>query len=219
MSWLRRLSDSKSTWAALHRAETRPNTFNPMTSNMEQLARARNMTRNLVWRDIYDSLLTCRNNILFRYPSEYLSIPVNGEPFITKNKNPITQSWCEQLMIRDILDHQGDLKESKSYNTLQKPILFELIAIHNAIGEYIDEYKYRCADNFAECIRGIGPCIGIYNIYGRIVHKKAKGCYYFYKILSTHDRKDGWESACNRMESDLTEYDPDYEFDRECFFQ
>ena len=92
MSWLRRLSNSKSTWAVLHQSETRPYTFNPMTSNMEQLTRARNLTKNLVWRDIYDSLLTCRSNILFRHPSEYLSIPVNGEPYITKNKNPITQS-------------------------------------------------------------------------------------------------------------------------------
>ena len=122
MSWLRRLSDSKSTWAVLHQTETRPNTFNPITSNMEQLTRARNTTKNLLWRDIYDSLLTCRSNVLFRYPSEYLSIPVNGEPLITKNKTPINQSWCEQLMIKDILNHQGDMKESENYNTLQKPI-------------------------------------------------------------------------------------------------
>ena len=33
MSWLRRLTYSKSTWALLHRAETKPYTFNPMTSN------------------------------------------------------------------------------------------------------------------------------------------------------------------------------------------
>ena len=50
------------------------------------------------------------------------------------------------------------------------------------------------------------------------MHKKAKGCSYFYKILSTHDKKDGWDSSCNRMENDLTEYDPEYEFDSESFF-
>ena len=65
MSWLRRLNNSKSTWAILHQTETKPHTFNPITSNMEQLTKARNKTRNLVWRDIYDSLLTCRRNILF----------------------------------------------------------------------------------------------------------------------------------------------------------
>ena len=69
-----------------------------------------------------------------------------------------------------------------------------------------------------ECIRGIKPSIGVFNIYGRIVHKKAKGCSHFYELLSTHDRSDGWESPCNKMESDLTNLDPSYDFDRESFF-
>ena len=96
-------------------------------------------------------------------------------------------------MIKDILDHHGDLIESENFNTIQKPISFKLSDIHNAIGEYIDEYKYRCADNYMECIRGIRRSIGIFNIYGRIVHKKAKGCSHFYKMLSTHDKRwVGW---------------------------
>ena len=74
---------------------------------------------------------------------------------------------------------------------LQKPAFFELSAIQNAISDYIEEYRYRCLDNYMECIKGIKPSIGIYNIYGRIVHKKAKGCSHFYKMLSTHDKKDG----------------------------
>ena len=47
--------------------------------------------------------------------------------------------------------------------------------------------------------------LGIYNIYGRIVHKKAKGCAHFYKMLCAQDRKDGWKGPCNRMECDLTD--------------
>ena len=65
---------------------------------------------------------------------------------------------------------------------------------------------------------GIKPSIGIYNIYGRIVYRKAKGCSHFYKMLCAHDKKDGWEGPCNRMENDLTDLDPDYEFNREGFF-
>ena len=37
-------------------------------------------------------------------------------------------------------------------------------------------------------------------------------------MLSTHDKKDGWDGPCNRMENDLTNFDPDYEFDRDSFF-
>ena len=37
MSWLRRLSFSKSTWALLHKAETKLYTFNPMYSNWSEI--------------------------------------------------------------------------------------------------------------------------------------------------------------------------------------
>ena len=62
-----------------------------------------------------------------------------------------------------------------------------------------------------ECIRGIKPNLGIFNIHGRIVYKKEKGCSYFYEMLCTHDKKDGWDGPCNKM--DLTNLDPNYEFD------
>ena len=67
-----------------------------------------------------------------------------------------------------------------------------------------------------ECIRGIKPNIGVFNIHGRIVHKKVKGCSHFYEL--SHDRSDGWDGPCNKMESDLTNLDPNYDFDLERFF-
>ena len=70
-----------------------------------------------------------------------------------------------------------------------------------------------------ECIRKIKPNIGVFNIYGRIVHKRAKGCSYFYELLSANDKQDGWESPCNRMENDLTNFNPEYDFDRGCFLK
>ena len=39
-----------------------------------------------------------------------------------------------------------------------------------------------------------------------------------YKMLSAHDKKDGWDSSCNKMENDLADFDPEYEFDRDSFF-
>ena len=121
MSWLRRLSTSSSTWAKLHKLETKNCTFDPTSSNMEQLIRAKNMIKNSVWKDIYDALLTCRRNIVCKYPKEFLSVPINGEMLITKNFNPINQPWCSRLMIRDVLSHQGDWKNVEEYNDTQKP--------------------------------------------------------------------------------------------------
>ena len=91
MSWLRRLSFSKSTWANLHKAETRPYTYDPITANWNDLEIARNKISNLVWRDVYDSLMTCRKNVVHVQPLEYLTFPVNGEPSITKNNNSVKQ--------------------------------------------------------------------------------------------------------------------------------
>ena len=85
MSWLRRLTYSKSTWAELHRAETRPYSFNPMTSCWSGLEMARSQTDNLVWKEIYGALLSFRRNLIKANPTEFLTLPVNGEPYITKN--------------------------------------------------------------------------------------------------------------------------------------
>ena len=46
------------------------------------------------------------------------------------------------------------------------------------------------------------------NAYGGIVHKKAKDCSNFYKLLSFHDKNYGCDGACCSMERDLTDFDP-----------
>ena len=63
------------------------NSRNRRLLNIQELAKT--MTKNLVWKDIYDSLLTCRKNFIFKHPNEFLSIPINGEQLITKNFSPV----------------------------------------------------------------------------------------------------------------------------------
>ena len=60
MSWLRRYINSKSTWAKMHRMETSPYTFDPITANFENLTKARALCKNQFWKEIYASLITCR---------------------------------------------------------------------------------------------------------------------------------------------------------------
>ena len=111
MSWLRRLSSSKSTWAKLHKSETKPNTFNPMSTNWSKIEIAKNMMSNLVWKEIYDSLLSCRTNLLMSNPLEFFTLPVNEDPYITKNNDEIQQPRCVNLIINDILNVDGNLKK------------------------------------------------------------------------------------------------------------
>ena len=56
LSWLRRLAYSKSTWAMIHRDDTKPNMFDPMLSNWTTLEMARSSMRNLVWKEVYKGL-------------------------------------------------------------------------------------------------------------------------------------------------------------------
>ena len=58
-----------------------------------------------------------------------------------------------------------------------------------------------------------------FNAYGRIIHRKARGCSNFYKLLSFEEKKDGWEAACRGMERDSQNFDPNYNFDPQFFYE
>ena len=88
MFWLRRLSISNSTWDNLHKIETKLCTFNPITYSWKDLEYAWNNMNNIVQREIYDLLSTCRKNGISIHPLEYLSVPINGGPSLTINNTP-----------------------------------------------------------------------------------------------------------------------------------
>ena len=114
MSWVRRLSFSKSTWVKIHKAETKPYTFNPMSSNWSEIETAKSRMNNPVWREIHDALLAYRKSLLNTNPLEFLTLPVNGEPYITKNNTAIQQPWCINLTINDILNEDGNLEKNRA---------------------------------------------------------------------------------------------------------
>ena len=58
-----------------------------------------------------------------------------------------------------------------------------------------------------------------FNAYGRIIHRKAKGCSNFYKLLSFEEKTDGWDAACRGMERDLLGFDPNCNFDPQTFYE
>ena len=41
-----------------------------------------------------------------------------------------------------------------------------------------------------------------YNIYGRLVTKRKKGCAFYYSLLNTHAKSDGWVRCSMKIESD-----------------
>ena len=167
MSWLRRLTYSKSTWAELHRAESRPYTFNPMTSSWSELEMARSEMDNLAWKEIYGILSTCRRNVIKANPT----LPVNGEPYITRNNIAMQQEWCEKYTVGDILNQEGDFKKSEDYPQSRRLVCYENTAIESALKDFINSCQQTCGRTHEGCIRAIGTEMRNFNAYGRIVHK------------------------------------------------
>ena len=122
------------------------------------------------------------------------------------------QTQCETLTFNDILDENENLKKIEEYPLVKRPVFYENSAIENTFGEFITQCQYLSGKTSVECFIDNKHQKGNMNAQGRIVHRKAKGCSSFYKLLSFHDKKDVWESACCSMECDLTNLDPNYIF-------
>ena len=55
--------------------------------------------------------------------------------------------------------------------------------------------------------------IGTFNLYGRIVTKKAKGCLFFYELLNANTKTDGWVLPKLKLVAEMSDFknDQDYE--------
>ena len=52
-----------------------------------------------------------------------------------------------------------------------------------------------------------------YNVYGRLVTKRKKGCSFFYSLLYAHAKADGWSKCCVKMEYEAENAGLDWECD------
>ena len=74
-------------------------------------------------------------------------------------------------MVHQVLDKDGEIKQLDDLTTLVRPMLMEYL-------------KTFCMADFKRLLLAIRPKIGIFNVYGRIMFRKKKGCLYFYKLLT-----------------------------------
>ena len=54
-----------------------------------------------------------------------------------------------------------------------------------------------------------------FNIYGRLITKRKKGCSYYYSLLNANAKKDGWVRCKLQLEDDFFEEGIDWKYD-EC---
>ena len=65
------------------------------------------------------------------------------------------------------------------------------------------------------CLAKIRRTILHYNIYGRIVTKKRKGCSHFYDLLNMNSKNDGWVKCGLRLEVDFSEANLNWQYDED----
>ena len=53
----------------------------------------------------------------------------------------------------------------------------------------------------------------LYNLYGRIVTKKAKGCSFYNEVLNANSKQNGWIQPKNKLETEITEFDNEFKYD------
>ena len=213
MPWLRRLITSRATWANLHKLETSPYTFNPYNSNQEGLIKAKELSTNYFWKDVYASLLQCRQNIMLLYPEEAISLPINGEPQITSNKYAINQEWCRHDMLNMLLNNTGSKKNIEDFYGPKKTVSFEFLELKRTLRNFLDSSfgeERGLEDGWLVKIR---QKIGTFNLYGRIVTKKAKGCSFFYELLNANAKTDGWILPELKLLTEMANFKNDLDYD------
>ena len=175
MSWLRRLITSKSTWAKLHRAETYPYTFDPYNSDQEGLTKVKEKTNNFFWKDVYTSLLQCRNSVITTHPEESITLPINGEFQITRNNYPINQAWCKNETLNILLDRFGNFKNINDFLGPKKPMHFEYLDLKKTLKSFIDSTFGDGRGLDSGWLEKFRTKMGNFNLYGSIVTKKTRG--------------------------------------------
>ena len=162
---------------------------------------------------MYSSLLECRLNILLNHPQEYRHIPINGEPHITNNGVSVKQEWSIHLNLDSIIDKNGNFEGIDAVKSNRKPYEYEFNALKRVTKDFLDIYSSgRLGANKGR--RNRNECGSEeYNVYGRLVTKRKRGCSYFYSLLNTHSKTDGWVKCCIKMESEAENEGLDWECD------
>ena len=113
--------------------------------------------------------MECRLNVLLNHPQEYRYVPINGEPYITNNRIPISQEWAQHRNLDIIIDNNGNLRELDMVDNDRKPFEYEYCELTLALRDFLDTYSGgRLGAN--TCKPGVSNLSsGEFNVYGYIV--------------------------------------------------
>ena len=112
-------------------------------------------------------------------PEEVISLPINGQPQITSNNYAINQDWCKYEKINTLLNSKGCIKNINEFFGPKKPVSFELNELNKTLKSFLESSLGEERGMEGGWLIKMRQKIGNFNLYGRIVTRKARGCSFF----------------------------------------
>ena len=109
------------------------------------------------------------------------------------------------------MDGNGKLKNIENITSTRRPLEFEYREIKRTLTDFISIYSSgRLGANSAK--QGTNSdTVSNFNIYGRLITKRKKGCSYYYSLLNANGKKDGWVRCGQKLEDDFFDEGMDWE--------
>ena len=98
-------------------------------------------------KQIYISLLNCKNKLIQTEPTSALFLPLFGESRVTKDNLPAYCEWTIDSRVIDIIASDGKFIPNDAFvkNARRQPVFFQLPGIKNRIKSSFNE-EYKIAD-------------------------------------------------------------------------
>ena len=100
--------------------------------------------KNPVMKQIYISLLNCKNKLIQTEPTSALFLPLFGESRVTKDNLPAYCEWAIGSRVIYIIATDGKFIPNNAFikNARRQPVFFQLTGITNHIKtSFIEEYN------------------------------------------------------------------------------
>ena len=79
------------------------------------------------------------------------------------------------MTINDILDRTGDIKKSEMFSIKYKPVFFEISAIKNAVGNFVEKSQFGLEEFMQQVLEIWAPRWGYLMHMDALFTKKQKG--------------------------------------------
>ena len=112
-----------------------------------------------------------------------------------------------------IIDANGYFREIGNISEERRPLKFEYNELKKTLTDFVEIYSGgRLGANSCKLGMTNRNTEG-YNIYGRLITKRKKGCSHYYSLLNIDAKRDGWVRCGIKLEDDLYDEGIDREYD------